>query len=486
MSSSSVIEKELTCSICTEILFDPITLLNCLHHNCGSCAKRWFSSPHQQHQAPTCPVCRRPVKGAGVSPMVVNFLEDFLSRNPSKARTPEEIAELRAVWKPGDDVLPAVIQKTEEDMDRMMLRPASVTQLQRVRPPRTRSPPRAPRRPSLPSPTQSNHPSRVLDILHRSTPTTPIIITCDACSQRLDSSVHMECTSTCSLFHLCLRCYRSGHTCSPAHALTRQKLIPSWPRRYLQSGVFCDVCDVFLDEERSGASVGAMFWRCITCAGEKGGWNVCTGCVARGWNCTHELTLFTNSRTPSPGLLRGVRSWQEGGYHPWLWTGYQASCAVCKLPAQGAAWIHCFACEGDKGDLCTTCFYNLHRTFPSQQRAVHRFFTCHEGHTMGVLAQMGKMVVHRGVFAHAPKPRPPEWLVGREGKRAVAEKGYWPEEEGENQRPWGKGQWLCFPEGAEVLDVVVAFEEGDVWCWGSYAGVGGLFPGGCVRVIEEA
>jgi hypothetical protein len=114
---------------------------------------------------------------------------------------------------------------------------------------------------------------------------------------------------------------------------------------------------------------------------------------------------------------------------------------------------------------------------------------------MGIVAQPGKRVLHKGVFAHAPKPRAPEWTVGRgeEAMQAVAVRGHWPEEEdeddqGENsERKWGRGQWLCFPKGAEVLDVVRAFAGDDgggvEWFWGSYSGVGGLFPGEFVRFV---
>jgi len=110
---------------------------------------------------------------------------------------------------------------------------------------------------------------------------------------------------------------------------------------------------------------------------------------------------------------------------------------------------------------------------------------------MGVLAQHGKRVLHRGVFAHAPRPRAPEWIRGGGSGKAVAVRGHWPEEEdaprdGDDTRKWGRGQWLCFPAGAEVLDVVSAFvsEDGRVeWFWGSYSGVGGLFPGEYVARI---
>ncbi|KAF7864153.1 uncharacterized protein EAF02_010121 [Botrytis sinoallii] len=67
------LEKELTCSICTEVLYQPLTLLDCLHTFCGSCLKEWFSwqlvsvnnaqTPIPPGGTPyTCPSCRAPVR----------------------------------------------------------------------------------------------------------------------------------------------------------------------------------------------------------------------------------------------------------------------------------------------------------------------------------------------------------------------------------------------------------------------------------------
>ncbi|KAA8906707.1 hypothetical protein FN846DRAFT_812117 [Sphaerosporella brunnea] len=515
--ATSVIEKELTCSICTEILFDPITLLNCLHHNCGACAKRWFSS--QPQNPPTCPVCRRPVKGAGVSPIVVSILADFLERFPDRGRTPEEIEDVRSVWKPGDEILPPQPSAPRRGGPRLLARLLSPPPEHPVLLHSPRSRPRSPtvapvstRRHDRLPPSPSTPPSSVLEILQRGTPR--IIITCDHCSRRLDSSVHVECFD-CPLFHLCLRCYRAGHSCSsPDHYLVRQRLIESWPRRYLQVGVFCDVCDSWLDEARNGGTrVDAMFWRCTTCNDGRG-WALCTRCVQKGWNCTHQLEMWTNDRTASSmtlvrGCIRIPPSSQlpEGsdelftsrGYVPFLFRSIATpACTICKLAISppNTQWLHCFGCVDGQADLCTTCFYNLHRTFPSPARGMHCFYVCPRGHSMGIIAQPGKKVLHKGVFAHAPKPRPPEWTVGGRGEemQAVAIRGHWPEEEEDEgaegevyTRKWGRGQWLCFPKGAEILDVVRAFAVDDgggvEWFWGSYSGVGGLFPGEYVRFV---
>ena len=51
--------------ICTEILYQPLALLDCLHSFCGSCLKEWFtwqstnaSHTRQATRPFTCPSCR--------------------------------------------------------------------------------------------------------------------------------------------------------------------------------------------------------------------------------------------------------------------------------------------------------------------------------------------------------------------------------------------------------------------------------------------
>ena len=42
------LEKELVCFICTEVLYQPLTLIDCLHTFCGSCLKEWFSHQYRK------------------------------------------------------------------------------------------------------------------------------------------------------------------------------------------------------------------------------------------------------------------------------------------------------------------------------------------------------------------------------------------------------------------------------------------------------
>lgn len=111
------LEKELVCFICTEVLYQPLTLLDCLHTFCGSCLKQWFSHQHrkatQSHSSftaspYTCPTCRAPVKDVQHNAMINTLLEMFLAASPGKDRSAEEKEEMAQIYKPGDKVLPKI------------------------------------------------------------------------------------------------------------------------------------------------------------------------------------------------------------------------------------------------------------------------------------------------------------------------------------------------------------------------------------------
>ncbi|KAL1964436.1 hypothetical protein VTN77DRAFT_6994 [Rasamsonia byssochlamydoides] len=106
------LEKELVCSICTELLYQPLTLLDCLHTFCGSCLKEWFSwqaGRPRTSRAPryTCPSCRAAVRETRRNATVTTLLDMVLQADPSRARSAEEKTEIAKKYKPGDPVLPA-------------------------------------------------------------------------------------------------------------------------------------------------------------------------------------------------------------------------------------------------------------------------------------------------------------------------------------------------------------------------------------------
>ena len=111
------LEKELICFICTEVLYQPLTLLDCLHTFCGSCLKEWFSHQHRKathSRTPvttnpyTCPTCRATVKDAQHNAMINTLLDMFLVANPDKNRSEDERAEMSLLYRPGEVILPKI------------------------------------------------------------------------------------------------------------------------------------------------------------------------------------------------------------------------------------------------------------------------------------------------------------------------------------------------------------------------------------------
>ncbi|OHE92345.1 hypothetical protein CORC01_12340 [Colletotrichum orchidophilum] len=113
------LERELTCSICTELLYQPLTLLDCLHTYCGACLKDWFSFQAQQGEnSPTpptpgtniftCPSCRAPVRDTRHNATVATLLDMFVAANPDRRRSESDVVEMVKKYKRGDQVLPEV------------------------------------------------------------------------------------------------------------------------------------------------------------------------------------------------------------------------------------------------------------------------------------------------------------------------------------------------------------------------------------------
>ncbi|KAM4054572.1 zinc finger, c3HC4 type (RING finger) domain-containing protein [Hirsutella rhossiliensis] len=133
------LETELTCSICTELLYQPLTLLDCLHTFCGACLKEWFSfqaATAERSPTPlatgaavfTCPSCRSAVRDTRRNATVVTLLDMFLAAHPAKARSAADKEEMGAKYQPGDQVLPKVNlreptagERRAEEEDRRLL-----------------------------------------------------------------------------------------------------------------------------------------------------------------------------------------------------------------------------------------------------------------------------------------------------------------------------------------------------------------------------
>ncbi|KXL49986.1 hypothetical protein M433DRAFT_4157 [Acidomyces richmondensis BFW] len=121
------LEKDLTCSICTDILYQPLTLLDCLHTFCGSCLKEWFkwqaaSTTTGRRSAPaapyTCPSCREKVRGTKADWRLTTLLEGYLKAHPDRGKNEEEMEELQKHYKAGEDILPKVdVRRSESDSE---------------------------------------------------------------------------------------------------------------------------------------------------------------------------------------------------------------------------------------------------------------------------------------------------------------------------------------------------------------------------------
>jgi hypothetical protein len=114
-------EPKLTLSqICTDILYQPLTLLDCLHTFCGACLKEWFSWQNSSATSPnpyTCPSCRASVRGTKPNATVTTLLDMYLQANPGKGKTEQEKEEMRNTYKPGDNVLPKVRPQPQDPDD---------------------------------------------------------------------------------------------------------------------------------------------------------------------------------------------------------------------------------------------------------------------------------------------------------------------------------------------------------------------------------
>ncbi|KAK3902665.1 hypothetical protein C8A05DRAFT_33631 [Staphylotrichum tortipilum] len=119
-ASPPSLEAELTCSICTDLLYQPLTLLDCLHTFCGACLKEWFrfqaarieSSPlpPPPPSVPifTCPSCREAVRDTRHDARVASLLDMFLALNPGKGKSEEEKREMDGRYVKGERVMPRV------------------------------------------------------------------------------------------------------------------------------------------------------------------------------------------------------------------------------------------------------------------------------------------------------------------------------------------------------------------------------------------
>ncbi|RDW79011.1 SH3 domain protein [Aspergillus mulundensis] len=98
--------------ICTDLLFQPLTLLDCLHTFCGSCLKEWFHTQASRRSPSTprftCPSCRANVRETRPNATVTTLLDMVLTANPERAKPATERAEIEQRYKHGESVFPSL------------------------------------------------------------------------------------------------------------------------------------------------------------------------------------------------------------------------------------------------------------------------------------------------------------------------------------------------------------------------------------------
>lgn len=127
--ASAALLTTIPSQICTELLYHPLTLLDCLHTFCGACLRDWFTwQAHAAENGPdppapgtsvfTCPSCRAPVRDTRHNATVASLLDMVLVAHPEKAKPDSEKEEMDAKYKPGDSVLPKlnIPERTAEQL----------------------------------------------------------------------------------------------------------------------------------------------------------------------------------------------------------------------------------------------------------------------------------------------------------------------------------------------------------------------------------
>ena len=109
------LENELTCAVCTEILYQPLTLLDCLHTFCGSCLKIWFQAASSRGNPHTCPACRNVVRATSSDAKINTLLDMYLQLNPDKAKSEEERKEIASRYTKGENVLPKRSERRRDE-----------------------------------------------------------------------------------------------------------------------------------------------------------------------------------------------------------------------------------------------------------------------------------------------------------------------------------------------------------------------------------
>ncbi|XP_076340125.1 E3 ubiquitin-protein ligase CHFR-like [Tachypleus tridentatus] len=98
-AENDCLEEALVCSLCLELLYNPVCLQPCMHCYCSGCYSEWMDMSNQ------CPQCRCRVERLSRNHLVKNLVEAYITKHPEKKRSEEEIELLNSRDRIKDDML---------------------------------------------------------------------------------------------------------------------------------------------------------------------------------------------------------------------------------------------------------------------------------------------------------------------------------------------------------------------------------------------
>ncbi|XP_044759784.1 E3 ubiquitin-protein ligase RNF8-like [Coccinella septempunctata] len=106
------LQEELTCSICSELFIDAVTL-NCSHSFCQFCIVKWMK------EQSTCPVCRKEIGCRNCSLALDRFVEKLVEFLPEESKNHRKtLKETRENQKECD--VPPVLDPADPDTEQLI------------------------------------------------------------------------------------------------------------------------------------------------------------------------------------------------------------------------------------------------------------------------------------------------------------------------------------------------------------------------------
>ncbi|KAL8293485.1 hypothetical protein RQP46_000186 [Phenoliferia psychrophenolica] len=100
-SLSTKLEAQITCGICQDVFYRPVSVIHCLHTFCGSCIAAWFE------KTSTCPTCRAEATSTSDAYATAALVELYLGLpgNEQEGRSVEDKQKMDASYQPGQQLI---------------------------------------------------------------------------------------------------------------------------------------------------------------------------------------------------------------------------------------------------------------------------------------------------------------------------------------------------------------------------------------------